>query len=187
MFEVKMVAGLGNPGKEYDRTRHNVGFRVIDVLAKVLHIEVRRRRFGAVLGLGEFAGKRLILLKPWRLMNRSGGPVATAMGFYKLAVSDLLVIADDMALEPGRIRIRPKGSSGGHNGLADVIEKLGTENIGRLRIGIGPSDREDAADFVLDRPTEPEKPLIDEAVLKASEAVLCCVQFGIETAMNKFN
>jgi len=187
MAETKMVAGLGNPGAEYVDTRHNVGFLVIDSLAEALGIEVRRRKFGAVFGLGEFADKKLILLKPWQFMNRSGEPIAAAVGFYKLGVSDLLVVTDDMALEPGRIRIRAKGSSGGHNGLADVIEKLGTESIGRLRIGIGQSDREDAVDFVLDEPTDEERPLLDEAIAKAREAVLCWIKDGIEAAMNEFN
>ena len=187
MAETKMVAGLGNPGAEYVDTRHNVGFLVIDSLAEALGIEVRRRKFGAVFGLGEFADKKLILLKPWQFMNRSGEAIAAAVGFYKLGVSDLLVVTDDMALEPGRIRIRTKGSSGGHNGLADVIEKLGTESIGRLRIGIGQSDREDAVDFVLDEPTVEERPLLDEAIARSQEAVLCWVKDGIEAAMNEFN
>jgi PTH1 family peptidyl-tRNA hydrolase len=153
----------------------------------VLRIDVRKKKFGAVFGQGEFAGKKLILLKPWRFMNRSGEAVVTAVGFYKLDVSDLLVVADDMALEPGRIRVRATGSSGGHNGLADVIERLGTESVGRLRIGIGPSDAEDAVDYVLDKPTTAEKPLLDEAIVTAREAVLWWVEHGIEATMNRFN
>jgi len=182
-----MVAGLGNPGAEYVGTRHNVGFCVVDLLADALQIEVRKRKFGAVFGRGEFAGKKLILLKPWQYMNCSGEPIATAVGFYKLDVSDLLVVTDDMALEPGRIRIRAKGSSGGHNGLTDVIERLGTEGVGRLRIGIGQSDTEDALDYVLDKPTEAERALLDEAIVRAREAVLWWVEYDIEAVMNKFN
>lgn len=187
MSEIRMVVGLGNPGDEYANMRHNMGFRVIDSLAETVKIDVKRKKFGAIFGEGEFANRKLILLKPWQFMNCSGQPVATVVGFYKLDVSNLLVIADDMALEPGRIRIRAKGSSGGHNGLADVIEKLGTENVGRLRIGIGQSDKKDAVDFVLDKPTETEKLLLDEAVLRGQEAVLCWVEYGIETTMNKYN
>jgi PTH1 family peptidyl-tRNA hydrolase len=187
MAETKMVVGLGNPGAEYADTRHNIGFLVIDSLAKALQIDVRKRKFGAVFGLGEYVGRKLILLKPWRYMNRSGEPTATAVGFYKLDVSDLLVVTDDMALEPGRIRIRANGSSGGHNGLVDIIEKLGTENIGRLRVGIGQSDREDAVDFVLEGPAVVERPLLDEAIGRARDAVLCWVECGIEAAMNRFN
>jgi PTH1 family peptidyl-tRNA hydrolase len=185
--EVKMVVGLGNPGEEYVDTRHNVGFRVIDSLAEALKIGVKKKKFGACFGEGEFADKKLILLKPMRFMNCSGQVVATAAGFYKLASSNLLVVIDDMALSPGRIRVRMRGSAGGHNGLADVIEKLGTENIGRLRIGIGQSNNEVAEDYVLDKPTEAERPLLDEAIAKARDAVLCWVEYGIKATMNKFN
>lgn len=185
--ETKMVVGLGNPGRSYINTRHNAGFRVIDSVAKALAIEVRTRKFGARLGQGEFAGKKLILLKPIRFMNCSGQVVATAAGFYKLELSDLLVISDDMALEPGRIRLRAKGSAGGHNGLADVIEKLGSEGVNRLRVGIGPCGEEDAVDYVLDRPTKAQKALLGKATESARDAVLCWIEDGIETAMNRFN
>ena len=187
MAERKMVVGLGNPGDEYVQTRHNAGFGVIDSLAELLKIDVASRKFGACLGSGEFADKKLILLKPQEFMNRSGQAVATAVGFYGLAPTDLLVVTDDMALEPGRIRIRTQGSAGGHKGLADVIEKLGTEQISRLRIGIGQSGKEAAEDYVLDKPTAAEKVLIDEAINRAREAVLCWVKEGVEAAMNKFN
>jgi PTH1 family peptidyl-tRNA hydrolase len=184
---MKMVVGLGNPGDEYADTRHNIGFKVIDSLAEALNVDVRKRKFAARFGRGEFADKKLILLKPWQYMNRSGQAVATAVGFYKLDLNDLFVIVDDMALSPGTIRIRAKGSAGGHNGLADIIEKLGTESFGRLRIGIGHSGKKDAADFVLDKPTKPETTLLNEAIERSREAVLCWIEHGIETAMNKFN
>jgi len=202
MAEIKMVVGLGNPGDEYVDARHNAGFRVIDLLSCALKIDVRKKKFGACFGQGEFADSsatgnriprgvshcgKLILLKPWRFMNRSGQVVATAVGFYKLQLDDLLVVTDDLALLPGRIRIRAKGSAGGHNGLADVIEKLGTNEFGRLRIGIGQSSEEEAVKYVLDEPTEQEKPLLDEAIERAREAVLCWVEYGIEAAMNMFN
>ena len=190
MAEIKMVVGLGNPGSKYVDTRHNLGFRAIDSLAKTLKIDVRKKKFGAVYGQGEFADKKLILLKPWQFMNRSGQAVATAMASYKLDTSDLLVITDDMALPPGAIRLRTKGSAGGHNGLADVIEKLGTESIGRLRIGIGMSPvayEETAYDYVLDKPTKHEKLLITEAIERAKKAVLCWVKYGTKKAMNEFN
>jgi PTH1 family peptidyl-tRNA hydrolase len=187
MSETKMVVGLGNPGSEYVGTRHNVGFRVIDLLAEALKMEVRRRKFGAVFGSCEFAGKKLVLLKPWQFMNCSGRPVAKAISFFELDVSELLVITDDMALSPGTIRVRAKGSSGGHKGLADVLEKLGVENIARLRIGIGQSDNADAVDFVLDKPTETERPLLDEAIVMAQQAALYWVEHGIEATMNKYN
>lgn len=185
--EIKMVVGLGNPGKKYVDTRHNIGFRVIDSLAEKLRLDVRKKRFGACLGSGEFAEWKLILLKPMRFMNCSGEVVATAANFYKLILSNLLVVIDDMALPLGRIRMRMRGSAGGHNGLADVIEKLGTENINRLRIGVGQSDEKEAYDYVLSKPTETERPLLDEAIVKARDAVLCWVEYGIKMTMNKFN
>ena len=186
MSDMKLVAGLGNPGGDYAGTRHNIGFRVMDLLAETLAIEVRKRKFGARFGVGEFAHKKLIVLKPWQFMNRSGQAVATAAGFYKLNVADLLVVTDDMDLEPGRIRIRAKGSAGGHNGLADIIEKLGTHEFARCRIGIGRSRERDAVDFVLDKPTEAERLLLDAAIERARDAVLCWIEYGIETAMNQY-
>jgi len=187
MVDMKIVVGLGNPGDEYIDTRHNTGFKVIDSLAEALVIEVRKRKFGARFGSGEFADKKLILLKPWQFMNHSGQAVATAVGFYKLNAGDLLVVTDDMDLEPGRIRIRAKGSAGGHNGLADIIEKLGTNEFARCRIGIGHSGEEDAVEHVLDKPTEAEKPLLAGAIERAREAVLCWIEYGTEKTMNEFN
>lgn len=184
---IKIVVGLGNPGNEYVNTRHNIGFEVIDSLAEQLNIDVKKRKFGARFGIGEFSDKKLILLKPWRYMNRSGHPVATAVGFYKLDLTDLLVVLDDMALPPGKIRIRPDGSAGGHNGLADVIEKLGTEKFSRLRIGIGQSGRENAVDFVLDKPAKEDRVLLDEAIQRAKQAVISWMENGIDVTMNKFN
>jgi PTH1 family peptidyl-tRNA hydrolase len=185
--EIKMVVGLGNPGKEYVGTRHNIGFQVIDALSESLKIDVKKKKFSACFGTGEFADKKLILLKPMQFMNCSGQVVAAATGFYKVVAGNLLVVLDDMALPPGRIRVRMKGSAGGHNGLADVIEKLGTENISRLRIGIGPSNEKEAYDYVLSKPTEAERALLDEAIIKARDAVLCWVEYGIRATMNKFN
>jgi len=184
---VKMVVGLGNPGREYADTRHNIGFRVVDSLAQKLKIDVKKRKFAARFGRGESGDKKLILLKPWQFMNRSGSAVAKAMAFYKLSVGGLLVVSDDMALAVGAVRLRAKGSAGGHNGLADVIEKLGTDQFGRLRVGIGKSDRVDDVDYVLSRPSEKERLLLDKATERAQEAVFCWVEHGIETAMNEFN
>ncbi len=184
---IKIVVGLGNPGDEYVNTRHNIGFKVIDLLAEQLSIDVRKRKFGARFGLGQFSDKKLILLKPWRYMNRSGHPVATAVGFYKLDLTDLLVVTDDMALPPGKIRIRPGGSAGGHNGLDDVIQKLGTDTFSRLRIGIGQSQKQDAVGFVLGKPAKQDCLLLDEAIQGAKQAVLSWMENGIEATMNKFN
>ena len=187
MGDMIMVVGLGNPGDRYLDTRHNMGFMVIDLLAQALRIEVKKRKFGARFALGEFADKKLILLKPWQFMNRSGQAVATAAGFYKLGVEDLLVISDDMDLEPGRIRLRAKGSAGGHNGLADITQSLGTDEFARCRVGIGRSVRQDSVDYVLERPTNEQRPLLDAARERARDAVFCWIEHGIETAMNRFN
>ena len=184
---VKMIVGLGNPGVEYTGTRHNIGFRVIDLLSDFLGIEVRRKKFGGLFGRGEFAGEKIVLLKPMKFMNCSGQVVSTAAGFYRVSFDDLLVITDDMALEPGRLRLRSKGSAGGHKGLVDIITKLGTENISRLRVGIGQSGRDSAVDFVLDKPTEAEKALLDETVERARRAVIYWIEYGIEAAMNRYN
>jgi PTH1 family peptidyl-tRNA hydrolase len=187
MSDTKLVIGLGNPGREYVDTRHNMGFKVIDSLAEVLKIGLGKRKFGARFGTGEFANKKLILLEPLRFMNRSGGPTARAANFYKLEASDLLVVTDDMALALGRLRIRARGSSGGHNGLTDVLEKLGTQDVPRLRIGIGQSDRDDWADFVLAEPPKSECLIMNEAIARAREAVLCWIENDVETTMNRFN
>jgi len=187
MDDMKIIVGLGNPGGEYADTRHNTGFKVIDALAETIGVKVKRRKFGARFGLGEFGNKKLILFKPWQFMNRSGGAVAAAMGFYRLNAGQLMVVTDDMDLQPGRIRVRAKGSAGGHNGLADIIEKLGTNEFARCRIGIGRSADGEAVGYVLDKPAQDQEPLLVAAIEQARDAVLCWIEDGIEIAMNKFN
>ncbi|MHC4122937.1 MAG: aminoacyl-tRNA hydrolase [Planctomycetota bacterium] len=187
MAEIKMVVGLGNPGKKHSKTRHNAGFWAVDSLAEQLGIRFKTKKFGAYFGTGEYLGKKLILLKPLQFMNCSGQVVATAVGFYKLELSDLLVISDDMALEAGRIRIRLKGSGGGQKGLADIIDKLGTNEFSRLRIGIGQNESIDAYDYVLSEPTREERKLLDGSIERAKEAVLCWIEHEAKAAMNGFN
>ena len=182
-----MVVGLGNPGRKYVETRHNIGFKVIEQLSERLGIEVVQKKFGGLFGAGEYAGEKLILLMPQEFMNRSGQSVATAAGFYKLSADEVLIVTDDMALDVGRIRVRAKGSAGGHNGLADIIQKLGTQEVGRVRVGIGRSEFMGDVDFVLGRPSEDEKPLLNEAIVRAAEAVESCIGRGLEAAMNEFN
>ena len=187
MAEVRLVVGLGNPGPEYAETRHNLGFKVIEALEDALGIEVKHRKFNARTGEGLVAGTKVILMKPWTFMNRSGDSVAAATGFYKLDLSDLMVVVDDRALEPGAVRIRAKGSAGGHNGLADIVEKLGTNEFPRCRVGIGQCPGADAVGYVLGRPSPEERPLLNQAILKSRDAVMHWLRFGLDKTMNEFN
>jgi peptidyl-tRNA hydrolase, PTH1 family len=184
---VRLIVGLGNPGREYQGTRHNVGFEAVDRLGARLRVEIDKRKFGGLLGQGTCESQRVLLLKPLQYMNCSGQVVATTTGFYKVGPADVLVITDDMALEPGRIRLRARGSSGGHNGLADIIEKLGTDGFARLRIGIGAPAAQVARDYVLSRPPAEERARLDEAIGRAVEAALCWLEEDLETAMNRYN
>jgi len=183
---LKLVVGLGNPGRAYAGTRHNIGFEVVDRVAAALETPVKKKKFGGLVGEAVYGGRKVLLVKPQEYMNCSGQVVATVAGFYRLASSDVLVVTDDMALEPGRIRLRAQGSSGGHNGLADIIAKLGTERFARLRIGIGAADRV-ARDYVLSRPSSEQRARLDAAVGRAAEAVLCWLREGIDAAMNRYN
>ena len=187
MADMKIIVGLGNPGREYDGTRHNVGFDVVDVLAQKCCITVKKNKYGGFVGEGEVYGKKVLLVKPQQYMNLSGQVVATVVGFYKLSSEDVIVVTDDLALEPGRIRLRAKGSAGGHNGLSDIISKLGTNVFSRVRIGIGKHPVIPTKSYVLGRPSGEDKVQIKDACDRASESVLCWVRDGIDTAMNKFN
>jgi PTH1 family peptidyl-tRNA hydrolase len=184
---MQMIVGLGNPGKKYAETRHNVGFKVVDLLAETIGIQIGKRSFGARLGSGEFSGKQVLLFKPWQYMNCSGQPVAGAVGFYKLHLCDVLVVLDDMWLEPGQIRLKEKGSAGGHNGLTDILEKLGTENIPRLRVGIGQCEGDDAVDYVLGEPGKKESDLVNQGIERAKDAAICWLEEGTRAAMTRFN
>ena len=184
---VKLIAGLGNPGSQYEQTRHNVGFMVLDALAERLGVRIKRKKFNALTEEIADGAQRLLLLKPQQFMNRSGRAVADAAGFYKISAADILVVADDLALEVGRLRLRQKGSSGGHNGLKDVITALGTDAFTRLRVGIGSSGSRQAVDYVLSRFAPDEKPLIEQTVQTAAEAVLCWARQGAEAAMTRYN
>lgn len=184
---IKMIVGLGNPDKKYAETRHNVGFRVIDMLGGTLGVEVNKSSFGGRLGKGEHRDSHVLLLKPMQYMNCSGQPVADAMNFYKVNLNDVLVTLDDMWIEPGQIRLRANGSAGGHNGLADVLEKLGTENVPRLRIGIGQCKMGEAVEYVLGEPGPLEAAQINQGIARAKDAAICWLEEGIEIAMTKHN
>jgi PTH1 family peptidyl-tRNA hydrolase len=186
---VKLVAGLGNPGPRYDQTRHNVGYLVVDGLARRRGVSVAKyeRRYEALVGEVQVAGQRALLLKPETFMNLSGRSVLAAQQFYKLDLSDLLVVCDDLDLPVGRIRLRAGGSGGGQKGLENILLRLSSNDIPRLRIGIGKVDRSVTSEYVLSRFTPDERELIIEAVTSAADAVECWIGEGIDAAMNRFN
>jgi peptidyl-tRNA hydrolase, PTH1 family len=184
---MKLIVGLGNPGRKYEDTRHNVGFRVADELARRWRIDVDRSRFSALVGDGTVRGEKVLLLKPMTFMNLSGRAVREAATFYKLASGDLLVIVDDMALPLGRIRLRAGGSAGGHNGLTSVIQELGSEDFARVRIGIESVAGQHMVDHVLGQFTPQERERIAQTIDRAADAAECWLTEGIESAMNEFN
>jgi PTH1 family peptidyl-tRNA hydrolase len=185
---MKLIVGLGNVGRKYVDTRHNVGFRVLDVLARRWSADPPRDKFDGSLAEAAVNGERVLLLWPHTLMNRSGQSVWQAVDFFKLPLAELLVICDDFNLPLGKLRLRREGSAGGQKGLADIANRLGTEEFSRLRLGIGPvPDRWDAADFVLGRFDANEKDAIEDAIARAADAAECWVKEGIATAMNQFN
>lgn len=187
MAKIKLIVGLGNPGKEYEGTRHNVGFDVIDKLAGSFGEKVSQKKFNALIGEVMMGDVKLLFVKPQQYMNRSGLAVATAAGFYKIDRSDIIVVSDDLALDPGVIRIRAKGSSGGQKGLNDIIQKLGSDEVARLRVGIGKDARQDTSSYVLGRPGKEDRELIEDAVAKACKAILCWVDNGVDETMTRFN
>ena len=184
---MKIVAGLGNPGPRYRNTRHNAGFVAVDRAAEKAGLEFGREKYNAVVAEGAWKSERLLLLKPLTFMNLSGGSVARAVGYNSVELADLLVVVDDVNLGLGRIRLRAGGSAGGHNGLKSVIERLGTDQFARLRIGVGESGGRILREHVLSSFAPEEKDLFSEAVSRAAEAVLVFVEMGIEKAMNDFN
>ncbi len=181
---IRLVAGLGNPGAEYERTRHNVGFGVVDLLASEWRLAWERSKNW---NLAWAKGEKAILVKPASYMNRSGEPLAAIANFYKIPPAEILVVLDDFALELGRLRIRFEGGTGGHNGLESIIVQFGTEEIPRLRIGIGSAPSEGAVDHVLGRFFEEERPIVEKTIARAAEAVKCAIDKGVLSAMNLFN
>lgn len=184
-----LVACLGNPGDRYDNTRHNAGFLVADELADRLNVPIQRLKFKALTNLVDLGGQRVLLMKPVTFMNLSGESVGEAAAFYKVPPDHILVVSDEVALPPGKIRVRKNGSAGGHNGLKNIIAHLGTEEFPRVRVGVGqkPHPDYDMADWVLGKLQGPDKKAVDEAVKKAADAVTCLVKEGPDRAMNRYN
>lgn len=183
-----LIAGLGNPTKEYDKTRHNVGFSVIDVLADRYRIDVSEKKHKALCGRGVIEGQKVLLLKPQTFMNLSGESIRAAADYYKIEPEEMIVIYDDISLDPGQLRIRLKGSAGGHNGIKNIIANLGTQDFPRIKVGVGAKPaRMDLADYVLSRFGTGEQKLMEEAFGEAAEAAVMMMTDGAERAMNHFN
>lgn len=186
---MKIIAGLGNPTKEYEGTRHNIGFSVIDRIADQYNISMTEKKHKAICGKGVLEGQKVVLMKPQTYMNLSGESIIEAVKFYKInPEEDLIVIYDDIDLEVGRLRIRAKGSAGGHNGMKNIIAHLGTQVFPRIRVGVGAKPKDwDLADYVLGRFPKEELPVIEEGRTAACQAVELIVTQGVEAAMNRMN
>jgi PTH1 family peptidyl-tRNA hydrolase len=186
---VKLVVGLGNPGKRYQNTPHSVGFEVVDELAARLGCRLRRSwRFRAIIGRTRVGGEELLLAEPQTFMNESGLPVSALWRYYRLSHEDLIVAVDDVDLELGSVRVRPAGGHGGHKGLMSIVERVGTEKFARMRIGVGRSAHgRDIVEHVLSPFPAGERAVVDEVVRLAADAVLCMVEHGVDTAMNDYN
>lgn len=182
-----IIAGLGNPGKKYENTRHNMGFLVIDRLAEKNDIKVNKLKHRALVGDGFISGQKVLLVKPQTYMNLSGESLGEVLRYYGVEPQDLIVIYDDFDLAAGSLRIRKKGSAGSHNGMKSVIGKVGSQDFPRVRVGIGKSGGLDWKDFVLGKVTSGQRLLISEAVEQAADSIMCILEKGIDKAMNEYN
>ncbi len=184
-----IIAGLGNPTQQYDHTRHNIGFDTITYLADRYHITLNTKKFQAICGTGVIEGQKVLLLKPQTYMNLSGNSIGEAVNFYKLdPATEVIVIYDDIALEPGYIRVRKKGSAGGHNGIKDIIAHLGTQEFQRIRVGVGEKPKDyDLAAYVLGHFAAEDRKKVEEAIAQAADAVELMVQDRTDEAMNLYN
>jgi PTH1 family peptidyl-tRNA hydrolase len=195
MKHMKLIVGLGNPGKRYAHNRHNIGFRCIDLLAKRNSLQIKRSQCQSKVGGGTIAGVEVVLARPQTFVNVSGEAVKGLMHKYRISVDDLIIICDDLDLPAGKVRIRQNGGSGGHNGLKSIIAEIGTQDFCRVKIGIGrpPGEEEAGMDeeavisYVLSDFSPDEVQLIEPAISRAVEAIECLLSEGIVTAMNKFN
>ena len=184
-----LVVGLGNPGKQYEATRHNMGFDTIDVLVERHKIPQGGVKFNAMYGSGFIGGEKVIFMKPLSFMNLSGGPVQEMAAYFKIdPESELIIIQDDIDLEPGQLRIRKQGSAGGHNGIKNIIAHLGTQEFPRIKVGVGDKPpRMDLADYVLSRFSKEDREKMEQAFKDAAEAVEVMIAEGPDAAMNQFN
>lgn len=183
-----IIIGLGNPGREYQATRHNIGFDVITRLSDDYGIPLDFKKHKAVCGKGMIEGEKVILAQPQTYMNLSGESVRELMDFYKTSNNEIIIIYDDISLDVGQLRLRGKGSAGGHNGIKSIIQHLGTDEFPRIKFGVGDKPKGwDLADYVLGRFPEDDQPFVRDAIKKSSEAVKTILKDGMETAMNVYN
>ena len=189
MNETWLIVGLGNPGKDYTRTRHNCGFRALDILAEQLGCKVDKGKFQGLYGQCTYRGKKLLLLKPQTYMNLSGKSVLQLSAYFHVPPQQIIVMFDDISLEPGRLRIRPDGSAGGHNGIKSIIQELGSQSFPRVKIGVGakPNPEYDLADWVLSTFSASEEKALGPALERAADAALCIIEQGTAEAANRFN
>jgi len=183
-----LIAGLGNPGQKYENTRHNMGFRTVELLAEQKGVKLNKVKFKSAYNIMEFAGARCLVMKPQTYMNLSGEAVREASQFYKIPADHVLVIFDDVSLPVGKLRVRPAGSAGGHNGIKNIIAHLGTQDFPRIKIGTGaPEEKEGMIDWVIGVPSQKEREVLLEAFKRAVQAAECVIEHGCQRAMNDFN
>ena len=183
-----LIVGLGNPGAKYENTRHNMGFKTIDLLAEKLSVPVNKVKFKSAYNIVNFAGCKCLLMKPQTYMNLSGEAVREAAQFYKIPADHVLVIYDDVSLPVGKLRVRPTGSAGGHNGIKNIIAHLGTQSFPRVKIGVAaPGEEGDMVDWVIGVPSQAERKILAESFEQAIEAAECIISDGCQKAMNRFN
>ena len=187
--ETWLIVGLGNPGKEYERSRHNCGFRAVDILADKLGCKIDRAKFQGLYGQTTYNGRKLMLLKPMTYMNLSGRSVLQLSAYFSIPPQKIIVMFDDISLEPGRLRIRPDGSAGGHNGIKSIIQELGSQAFPRVKIGVGakPHPDYDLADWVLSTFSAQEEKALGVSLPNAADAALAIIDHGVPEAANKFN
>ena len=184
-----LIVGMGNPGREYEKTRHNCGFRVLDILAARLNCRVDKGKFQGLYGQCAYGGKKLLLLKPQTYMNLSGRSVLQLSSWFHIPPERIIVIFDDISLEPGRLRVRADGSAGGHNGIKSIIAELGSQAFPRVKVGVGakPHPDYDLADWVLSTFSASEEKALQGALERAADAALCIIDHGVAQSANRYN
>ena len=182
-----IIVGLGNPGKQYENTRHNMGFLAVDLLAEKYNIEVNKVKFKALVGEGRIAGQKVLLVKPQTYMNLSGEAVRQAMDFYKIDPEELIVIYDDIDIPTGTFRIRKKGSPGTHNGMRNIFQHIQTNDFPRIRVGIGSGKKDNLAGYVTGGISKSEQEILADVLKNSADAAACIIEKGIDKAMNEYN